>query len=128
MADDGLRSRDELPEGRSLRASRTSSEGDAESPVDCPLSQSDLTSGSRKEMKAVRRAPISFLVNHHDRQVVRRLREPPHETALLSPFIIYVGHKSPNPKEKYRKIYKILLSHEKNSRRRELCCYDESRQ
>lgn len=104
---------DELPEGRSSRASRTSSVRDAESPVDCPLSLSGLTYLSRKEMKAVRRAPISFLVNHHDRQVVRRLREPPHETALLRPFIIYVGHKSPNPKEKHRKIYKILLSHEK---------------
>jgi hypothetical protein len=68
---------DELPEGRSSRASRSSSVRDAESPVGCPLSLSDLTSRSRKEMKAVRKAPVSFPVNHHDRQVVRRLQEPP---------------------------------------------------
>ena len=111
MADDGLRSRNELPEGRSLRASRTSSEGDAESPVDCPLSLSGLTYLSRKEMKAVRRAPISFPVNHHDRQGREKASvapTPPSEAALLFPFIIYVGHKSLNPKEKHRKIYKIL--------------------
>ena len=96
MADDGLRSRDELPEGRSLRASRTSSEGDAESPVDCPLSLSGLTYLSRKEMKAVRRAPVSFPVNHHDRQVVRRLREPPHETALLRPSLVMWYMELPN--------------------------------